>query len=121
MAELGRPRHVLQQLVGDLLQQLGSALLHRPPQGRRRVRLLPVVTEAPDELAPGRIDVRLRDLPEGAIILDEKRGTPVGEKRDRQTDHALQRGGVVERIGEHAARLGEEGRTSLRGAGLAVE
>ena len=118
---LGRRRDAREEGIGNFAPQPRLARLHGGPQQRRRVGLRPRLSDQPNQPDLRRIDVRLRHLPERSILLEEHRGTPVGEKGDGQVNHASERGCVVERVGEHPAGLGEETSAPFCGSRFAVQ
>ena len=105
---LGIARRLLEHLVADLAVQLGGAAAQhavdaRARAGVGRVALLDVARE----LHPRRVDVLDRDALD-AIPAGEVDRAPVGDLRDREAGDRPQRRLVLERVGQHAARLGQE-------------
>ena len=63
------------------------------------------------------VHMRVRDAPDGAVLLEQVHRTEIGEERDGEPGEADEGRIVVDGRAEHGAGLGEEARALLRGLG----
>ena len=101
----------VEPFIGDLGVQERSVLTHG---GGDAVIIVAAHAErrpvVPDPVRAVAIGVRHCECLDGAVVAAHVHRAPVGDARNRQVRHRLQRRRIVERLGERGADVGEEGR-----------
>jgi len=106
-------------VFGEAGAEFRQALAQYPPDAVACLRIGRKKTvEFVNPFRLGRIAVDRGHALQFPGFAEEVHRRPVGQRRDYQSDDVGQRGGIIERGGEHAAGFGEEGEPLFGGACL---